>query len=327
MTFGEMNFKVLRRPRTQALLDRCIEISGLSASWLTSTDPLAWQLPPSEKRRDLASRELAGGEMSISSFLQAKSRGAPLVALPIFLKRGLVQRSLFCAASSSIKAVEQLQGKKIGLVGFTSSMAVWMRGILHEGYGFDSARCQWFALSGASNVTQSLRLPDEFAPAKLSAWEELDGYEHELDRREVFLVSLLTEGKLDAVVSFQARIDDPRIRPLFDDHLLWSDPLNRKMYPINHLFVVKSDVLANAPQLADGLLRAFGEARRLWTDYLPAVKRESAEKEAAQLGFDPFAYLLGDVEKTTLEAMIRYLQNEELIARHLRWTDLFNNGF
>jgi hypothetical protein len=202
-----------------------------------------------------------------------------------------------------------------------------MRGILREGYGFDPARCQWFALGGSSNATQSLRLPDEFAPAKLPAWEELDGYEHELDRRETFLVSLLTEGKLDAVVSFQARIDHPGIRPLFDDHLLWSDPSNRKIYPINHLFVIKSDVLANAPQVADALLRAFGEARRLWTDYLPAGARDRAEKEAAQLGFDPFAYRWGDVEKATLEAMIRYLQNEKLLTRHLRLTDLFNNGF
>ncbi len=90
-----MNFAILRRPRTQALLDGIIRCERVSIRWLPVSDPLGWALSPREKHRDLASGNVDGGETSISSFVQAKSRGAPLVALPIFLKRGLVQRSLF----------------------------------------------------------------------------------------------------------------------------------------------------------------------------------------------------------------------------------------
>ena len=265
--------------------------------------------------------------MSISSFVQAKSRGAPLVALPIFLKRGLVQRSLFCPAGSPLSSPEQLVGKRVGLVSYTSSMAVWMRGVLKDGYGLASASVQWFTLSGSSPNVQSLTISDEFSEEKIPAWEELDGFPQQLDRRETFLLSLLNRGALDAVVSFQARIDCQRIRPLLHENSLWSHPLNSKIYPINHLFVVKIDVVQEFPAIAKSLLSAFREARGLWTNYQPRGEREAFEREAAKLGYDPFEYRLGEVEKTTLETFVGYLQRENLISRKLGLDELFYRGF
>lgn len=320
----QVKLAVLRRPRTQALLDGKVKLAGQSVHWCATSNPLGWQLAPGEKSRDLAAGDWDGGEMSISSFMQAKSRGAPIVALPIFLKRGLVQRSLFCSANSPLRAPEQLAGKKVALVGYASSMAVWMRGILFDGYGLDPASCQWFALGGSSDVTPSMRLPDEFFGANIPAWEELDGYEHELDRREAFLVSLLSEGKLDAVVSFQARIDDRRIRPLFDENGLWSDAINSRIYPINHLFVVKAELLSVHPQLVRDLVSLFDQARRLWVDYLPAPARDLAESEMVNLGFDPFANRLGEIETRTLEHFVGCLLRERLISRRLDVGDLFH---
>lgn len=323
----EMNFAILRRPRTQAILDGIIKLPGLSARWLSLSDPLGWALPPAEKHRDLASGEVDGGEMSISAFVQAKSRDAPLVALPIFLKRGLVQRSLFCSADSSLSSPEQLVGKRVGLVGYTSSMAVWVRGVLRDGYGVDSSSVQWFTISGSSHHSQSLNIPDEFTAGKIPAWEELDGYPHELDRRETFLLSLLNRGALDAVVSFQARIDCERTRPLLREDRLWSHPLNSRIYPINHLFAVKTDVVQKFPTIADSLLSAFREARRSWTAYQPQGERKAFEREMAQLGFDPFGCHLGEVEKRTLETFVGYLQREKLIPRKLGLDEVFYGRF
>jgi len=321
-----MNFAILRRPRTQALLDGIIRCEGVSIRWLPVSDPLGWALSPREKNRDLASGNVDGGETSISSFVQAKSRGAPLVALPIFLKRGLVQRSLFCPAGSPLTSPEQLVGKKVGLVTYTSSMAVWMRGILRDGYGVDSSSVQWFTLSGSSNDTQSLTIPAEFSDVRIQAWEELDGYPHQLDRRESFLLSLLNRGALDAVVSFQARIDCERTRPLLHENTLWSHPLNSQIYPINHLFVVRTDVAREFPTIPETLLSAVTEARGLWTNYQPLEERKAFESEIAKLGYDPFAYRLGEVEKTTLEALVGYLQREKLISRKPGLDELFYGG-
>ncbi|MGB7950422.1 MAG: ABC transporter substrate-binding protein [Candidatus Binatia bacterium] len=319
-----MNFAILRRPRTQALLDEAIRLEGLSARWVAVSDPLGWGLPPGDKHRDIAAGELDGGEMSISSFVQAKSQGAPLVALPIFLKRGLAQRSIFCPADSSLDSPEQLIGKRVGLVSGTSSMAVWVRGILSDGYGVPASKVKWLILSGSFPEAQSLTIPAEFSGEKIQAWEELDGYPHELDRREAFLFSLLDRGMLDAVVSFQARIDCDRTRPLLDEHSLWSNPLNSRIYPINHLFAVRTEVARRFPAMAESLLSAFREARRLWTAYRPDSTLEASEREIAHLGHDPFAYRLGDVEKTTLETFVGYLQRENLISRKVGLDELFH---
>ena len=260
--------------------------------------------------------------MSISSFVQAKSRGAPLVALSIFLKRGLVQRSLYCPASSALISPDQLVGKRVGMVSYTSSMAVWARGVLNDAYGLAASSVQWLTVTGSSDSAQTLRIPDEFSPERIQVWEELDGYPHELDRRESFLLTLLERGPLDAVVSFQARIDCARIRPLLPEDSLRSHPLNSQIYPINHLFVVKTDVLDKFPALGKSLLSAFRDARRLWADYQQPAQRQAFELEMKKLGYDPFAYRFSNVEKTTLDTFVGYLTRENLIAREIRLNEL-----
>jgi 4,5-dihydroxyphthalate decarboxylase len=322
-----MNFAILRRPRTQALLDGVIEFDAPSVRWLPVSDPLGWALPPHEKHRDLVAADLEGGEMSISSFVQAKSRGAPLAALPIFLKRGLVQRSLYCPVGSPLNSPDQLVGKRIGLVNYTSSMAVWMRGVLCNAYGLDASSVHWLTVTGSSDNAQSLRIPDEFSGEKMQVWEELDGYPHALDRREAFLISSLERGALDAVVSFQARIDCAQMRPLLHENSLWSHPLSSQIYPINHLLVIKTDVIAKFPAIAESLLLSFRDARRLWTNYQPQAERQVFEGEMAKLGYDPFAYRLGEVEGRTLETFVGYLEKEKLIASKLRLNELFRGGF
>jgi 4,5-dihydroxyphthalate decarboxylase len=322
-----MNFAVLRRPRTQALLDGAIQVDAPSVRWLPVSDPLGWALPSREKHRDLAAADLDGGEMSISSFVQAKSRGAPLAALPIFLKRGLVQRSLYCPVGSPLNSPDKLVGKRIGLVNYTSSTAVWMRGFLCDAYGLDASSVQWLTLTGSSDNAQSLRIPDELLTENIQAWEELDGYPHELDRRESFLLSLLDRKALDAVVSFQVKIENERIRPLLHEDEIWSCPLNRQIYPINHLFVIKTDAIAKFPAIAESLLLSFRDARRLWTNYQPLAERQAFESELAKLGYDPFAYCLTEVEKTTLQTFVGYLEKEKLMAPKLRLDELFHGGF
>ena len=145
--------------------------------------------------------------------------------------------------------------------------------------------------------------------------------------RETFLLSLLDRGALDAVVSFQARIDCQRIRSLLHENSLWSHRLNSQIYPINHLFVVKTNAVQEFPAIAESLLSAFREARGLWTNYQPRGEYAAFEKEMVKLGYDPFEYCLGEVEKRTLETFVGYLQREKLISRKLGLDELFARGF
>ena len=325
-----MNFALLSRPRTQAILEGRLKLDGLPIHWHPVSDPLRW-VPPSEKRpHGFLSGEFDGGEMSISSFIQAKSQGAPLLALPIFLKRGLVQRSLYCSVDSPLGSPEQLRGKRVGLVGYTSSMAVWIKGVLAEEYQLARSSPNWFTLTPSSQRTQVttnlLEIPKDFLGEESEAWEELDGYPHNLDRRECFLVSLLERKELDAVVSFHPRIASNKIRPLLaTEDKLWSHYQKTGVYPINHLFVMREDIMTEFPKIAQVVMSAFKEARKLWVDYLPNEKTQAMGKEMERLGWDPFAYDLGELEKRALKTFIVYLLEEKLISQKPPLDNLFPN--
>jgi 4,5-dihydroxyphthalate decarboxylase len=315
-----MNLTVLRRPRTQALLDGRIALPGVPIQWLATSEPLGWGLGEHEKHRDLRSGYIDGGEMSIASFVQAKAQGAPLVALPIFLKRGLVQRSLLCAVDSPLTSPERLAGQRVGLVSYASSMAVWMRGILADEYGLLPQSICWTALSPGEN---GIAIPGDFSAAAVRAWEELDGYPHELDRRESFLLSLLERKELHAVVSFQTKIASGKLRPVLTENDWWRHYRKRGVYPINHLFVLRQQVVKEHPALAGSLLSLFCESRRVWADYLPEAERTAIESEMRQLGWDPYAYRFGDVERASLEAFVEYLSRERVIARKPGMEEMF----
>ena len=324
-----MNFALLPRPRTQAILDGRVKPEGLPIHWFPIYDPLGWALPAAEKDRSISSGRFVGGEMSISSFMLAKSQGAPLLALPIFLKRGLVQRSLFCSFDSPLVSPEQLRGKRVGLVYYTSSMATWMRGVLEEEYQLSRSSPLWITLTPSSSSTrvktELAKIPEEFVGEEIETWEELDGYSHNLERRELYLLSLLEKGELDAVVSYKTRIAANKIKPLLPtEDMFWSHYQKKRVYPINHIFVMQEKIFRDFPNIGEVLLSTFKESRKLWLDYLPNDKRGPMEKELDRLGWDPFAYHLGGVERRTLETFIDYLLKEKMISRKLLLEELFH---
>src|SRR5918912_3886548 len=61
--------------------------------------------------RQLKFAEFEIAEMSLSSFLIARSRGADMVALPVFPSRRLFQTELSYHAGSGIRRPEDLAGK------------------------------------------------------------------------------------------------------------------------------------------------------------------------------------------------------------------------
>lgn len=143
--------------------------------------------------------------------------------------------------------------------------------------------------------------------------------------RELFLVSLLEKGELDAVVSYKTRIAADKIRPLLlAEDLFWSHYQKKGVYPINHIFVLQEEIFRRIPNIGEVLLSTFKESRKLWLDYLPNDKRGAMEAEMDKLNWDPFAYQLGEVEKNSLETFIDYLYKEQKISRKISLDKLFH---
>src|ERR671918_550188 len=95
------------------------------------------------RHRSIIKGELAGGELSISSFVLARHRGVKLKALPVFLSRKFRLRCMYCRADAPLEHPSELRGKKVTVHRYNSSTAVWLRGILQNDYKVDPHEMEW----------------------------------------------------------------------------------------------------------------------------------------------------------------------------------------
>src|SRR5262249_59616898 len=90
------------------------------------------------------------------------------------------------------------------------------------------------------------------------------------------LEELLAKGELAAAIGIES--DHPDVAPLIPDAAeAGFDALrSRGHYPINHLVVVKDEVLAAHPNVAGDVFTAFAESKRRYVDLLRTGGIEAA---------------------------------------------------
>ena len=74
-------------------------------------------------------------EMSVSSYLTAKSRGAPYTAIPVFLRRLFSQNQMFVSSAAKIKEPQDLIGRNVCCRSFQTTVSVLAEGDLAFEYG------------------------------------------------------------------------------------------------------------------------------------------------------------------------------------------------
>jgi 4,5-dihydroxyphthalate decarboxylase len=191
-------------------------------------------------------------EMALTTYVAAKAYGVPLTAIPVFLVREFHHKAIIAGEGAGIASPKDLEGRRVGVArGYTVTTGVWARSILAGEHGVDLSRVTW------------ARSDDEHVPG----WrpprnvEELGGtgtLEEQLDR-----------GDLAAAVGLEA---GEGTRPLIADAFEAGRQalVTRGFYPINHLVVIRDDVLAEEPELAPQLFEAFAESKRRYVDVLKA---------------------------------------------------------
>ena len=85
--------------------------------------------------RQLKFCEFEIAEMSMSSYLIARSQGADMIALPAFPSRRLFQTELSYHLDSAITKPADLAGKRLGVAEYQQTAALWIRGILEHDFG------------------------------------------------------------------------------------------------------------------------------------------------------------------------------------------------
>lgn len=263
-------------------------------------------------RRMVRGLEFDVCEMAITTYLCAKSFGTAFTALPIFLWRGLHHGAIQTHRSAGVTDPRALVGRRVGVNrGYTVTTGVWARGILAEEHGVNLDQVTW-VLSGDEHVAQ-YRPPANVVPAPEGA----------------DLAVLMAEGDLAAVIG--ADIVSPEVVPLIDDpqEAAMKALVERGFYPINHLIVVRDDVLAERPAVAVELFEAFAEAKRRYVNELRQADEESLS--GADLlnhtimdatGTDPLPYGI-EPNRAILEKLLDFATAQQILAERPRLEDVF----
>jgi 4,5-dihydroxyphthalate decarboxylase len=262
-------------------------------------------------------RELAYDvcEMAFTTYLCAREHGKPFTALPVFLVRGFHHGAIVCNADAGIREPKDLEDRRVGVNrGYTVTTGVWARGILADEYGVDLDRVTW-VLSGDEHVAE-YRPPANVVP--MAPGEDL--------------VELLAAGELAAAVGVE--VDHPNVVPLIPDaDEAGFDALRRRgHYPINHLIVVRDELLEADPDLAAAVFDAFAQAKALYVDRLragaidePTATDRMYARVLEITGTDPLPYGV-EPNRAAIEELVRHAAAQKILSRAPAVETLFAAG-
>jgi 4,5-dihydroxyphthalate decarboxylase len=267
-------------------------------------------------RRMVRSLDFDVSEMAFTTYLCARAFGKPFTALPVFLTRGFhhgaITRSAVAGPASAATDPHALEGQRVGVNrGYTVTTGVWARGILADQYGVDLDRVTWVP-SGDEHVAE-YRLPANVIPA---------GPNQDVP-------AMVASGELAAAVGFPG--DTAGLTPLLPDaEQAGYDALrDRGFYPINHLLVVKDEVLARHPGLAPALFAAYAEAKNQYVARLRAgavTDPDPADRMLARVleitGADPLPYGIAP-NRAMIDQLVRHAVSQHILDQPFRAEELF----
>ena len=249
-------------------------------------------------------------EMALTTYITAKAYGAPLTAIPVFLVRGFHHGAIVASRASELASPRDMRGRRVGVKrGYTVTTGVWARAILADEYGVDPGQVTW-ARSDDEHVPD-WRLPDNV--------EDLGG--------EGTLEEQLAQADIPAAVGLTA---DETTRPLIPDAFAAGVEAfrSRGFYPINHLVVIRDDVLADAPDLAPQLFGAFAASKTAYVEDLRAGRiadlsaADRVHLTALDVMEDPLPYGL-EPNRGVLECLMDHVVAQRIIDAPIPLEELF----
>jgi 4,5-dihydroxyphthalate decarboxylase len=254
-------------------------------------------------------------EMAFTTYLVAKAHGKPFTALPVFLVRGFHHGAILRAAQADGLVPTDLEGRGVGVNrGYTVTTGVWARGILADEYGVDLDRVTWI-LSGDEHVLEYEPPPNvvPVAPGKDVA-------------------DLVASGELAAGIGVPA--DRRDLAPLIPDaaEAGYRALRERGLYPINHLVVVKDELLTAHPDLAAELFAAYAAAKNRYVAALasgaiadPTPADRMYLRVAQITGADPMPYGIAP-NSAMIDQLIRHAVDQKILDKPLAAQDIFAAG-
>lgn len=266
-------------------------------------------------RRMVRGLEFDISEMAITTYICARAHGKRMTAMPIFLVRafhhGATMVNTVANTQAGIRTPKDLEGKRVGVNrGYTVTTGVWARSVLQDEYGVDLSKITW-VLSGDEHVAE-YQPPVNVVPIE----------------KGKKMSEMLINGELAAAIGVD--VDHVDVKPLIPNaleaglHALRT----RGHYPINHLMVIKDDILAANPGLAEDVFNTFVESKRI---YLQRLKAGQIEKPTAidlmhqrvmEITGDPLPYGI-EPNRKVLEELIGHALKQGIINKAVSVDELF----
>lgn len=268
-----------------------------------------------------------GSDGTLTDYLLEKEQvaGVPKVALPIFMLGGFRQRTLLMRRDGT--PVKNLSGKKVLLPRVLTPGGVYVRGFLADEFCIARESIDWHTIHGAEEDADWKWLKGRLS--KPEGFEAVVAAAEMLDRGE--FAALIHPGGHgfyslfggDAMIGGTLKRFPHLHEPLGDANAIASWFKRARIYPVVHALQLKGDCLEENPGLADALIDAFTRAWAASESRLDVKERDFIDRERSLLGFDPYRYEMGDVQRRTIEKLMDYLQADGLLSRRFTIAELF----
>ena len=257
-------------------------------------------------------------ELSLSSYLMAKSRRMPFTAIPVFPRRLFSLSQMWVHVGAGIKSPADLVGRKVGLSTFQTTLSVLAKGDLQSEYGVAWRKIRWI-------VSKEETLP--FKPQ--------EGVSIELVPAGKKIGVMLESGEIDALM--MPHPPQPVVRGSDKIGRLFGDAKQEEIryfrkngfYPIMHVVAFKDDLLERHPGLAKSVMEAFEKAKEVCKHFYDdpnwsrlAWGRHLVEEERRVLGEDPWPYGVKK-NRANLERFMEYSLDQGLMEKKLAVEELF----
>jgi 4,5-dihydroxyphthalate decarboxylase len=287
--------------------------------------------------RQLKFHEFHVAEMSMSSYLIARSRGADMIALPVFPSRRFFHAEQSYHVDSGIKEAGDLNGKRIGVGEYQQTAALWTRGVLEHDFGVSQYKVHWY-----------MERTEELSHGGATGFTPPAGVSFHRIPPDKSLATMLVNGEIDVapIASHLSRSvniidrsthirgsegDWSKIKPLFPDEIGEAKRFVAKhgFVPVNHTYIIRGDVYREQPEIVTRLYSAFIAAKEQATATLlertPAALIFAPEYLAMSrsiLGDDPFPYGI-KANRSMIDTIASFSHEQGLTPRKMTVEELF----